>query len=232
MTDEQRDIIIAKMIDAPAALTDEELRMIASDAELSDIQAVSAAVSGAYARKPTIDIEDEWSRFKKRIPRKPSIMLILSPVAAIFMGAAMISSIFMIIINHKATPESAELLAENQQIQESANRDEPDSVILTPEIKASAKPLASNRANRSKSASMPKKQHPVSAVDETPVTNITDEIDVDEYLRIQQAMIDNDIAMLNAEILLDEYTAIQQMFDFFGEHDPLLETTIQKVTMQ
>ncbi len=59
MTDEQRDIIIAKMIDAPAALTDEELRMIASDAELSDIQAVSAAVSGAYARKPTIDIEGE-----------------------------------------------------------------------------------------------------------------------------------------------------------------------------
>lgn len=49
MTDEHKEILIAKLLDSPASLSDEELDAIAHDDELRDLYGVSSAVSDAYA---------------------------------------------------------------------------------------------------------------------------------------------------------------------------------------
>lgn len=60
------------------------------------------------------------------------------------------------------------------------------------------------------------------------------DLDIDEYLRIQQARIDNDLAMQHAEIIIDELATIQQMCDAIGENNgmEIMESTIRQVIMQ
>lgn len=232
MTDEQRDIIIAKMIDAHSTLTDEELDLIANDIELSDIQELSAAVRGAYVPKPEINVDDEWSRFKKSIQRKPSHKRWLIRVAAILIGVALIYGIMVIMINQKATLESPEMIANSNLPHESTITSLPDDEMTDKKITANAPQHSVHRMNSKKSSIISETQHRTDEVPDTTTIELQEEIDLDEYLIIQQAIIDNDIAMQNAEILLDEYAAIQQIFDSIGEDGSLIETTIQKVTMQ
>lgn len=232
MTDEQRDIIIAKMIDAHSTLTDEELDLIANDIELSDIQELSAAVRGAYVPKPEINVDDEWSRFRKRMTSKPSPLRRLIIVAAILMGVALIYSIMAIIFDHKLTPDQQELIAEINHPQESAIVQIAEDQILDTTVLTEEPQLSYCSINQTKPDHSYKRHHSANEISDSTTIDQTEEIDIDEYLRIQQAMIDNDIAMLNAEILLDKYAAIQQMYDLIGEDEALIEATIQKITMQ
>lgn len=63
MTEEQKEILIAKMLDAPASLSDMELDAILNDDELRDIYAASAALDSAYAAEAEFDMDAEWKRF-------------------------------------------------------------------------------------------------------------------------------------------------------------------------
>lgn len=93
MTEEQKDILIAKMLDAPATLSEKELELIATDDELRDIQKISAAISGALTPNIEIDAQQEWARFRPRIHRKPSPMRWVMRVAAIFLGIMLAAEI-------------------------------------------------------------------------------------------------------------------------------------------
>lgn len=58
------------------------------------------------------------------------------------------------------------------------------------------------------------------------------DIDIDEYLRIQQARIDNDLAMQVAESYIEEYDDFVLILDAAGVYDPELDNMIRKVAME
>lgn len=60
MTEEQIEILIAKMLDAPSSLSDEELDSILQDEDLRSFYAASAALGNACIRQPEWDMEAEW----------------------------------------------------------------------------------------------------------------------------------------------------------------------------
>lgn len=57
-------------------------------------------------------------------------------------------------------------------------------------------------------------------------------IDIDEYLRIQQARIDNDLAIQAAESYMEEYDNLVPILDAAGVYDPEFDNAIRKVTME
>lgn len=64
-----------------------------------------------------------------------------------------------------------------------------------------------------------------------PPSECTD-IDIDEYLRIQQARTDNELAVLTADAMSDELAVLHRMCDIAGLDDQAVESAIRCVTMQ
>ncbi len=200
MTEHDKDILIAKMLDSPSSLTDEELAMIRQDAELTDIYEMSSIVCGACMPQPEIDVEREWRVFRHRILPKPSPMRWVMRVAAIFLGVVFLSAIIVKFVDHTLTVEDQPIVAETVK----------PSVIEKPHFVDEViddQPVSEEKTKVSK-VKIPKKE--------------VKEVDVDEYLRQQQIEIENEIALINAEIYLNERNAIQ---DFMGyiEGNPDME---------
>lgn len=64
MTEEQKELLIAKMLDTPSSLSEEDLELILHDEELRGIYEASAALSGACIRQPELDMIAEWNCFR------------------------------------------------------------------------------------------------------------------------------------------------------------------------
>ena len=58
MTEQQKEILTAKMLDAPASLSDEELALIGNDPELRDIYEMSASIATASAARTRFDMAE------------------------------------------------------------------------------------------------------------------------------------------------------------------------------
>lgn len=217
MTEQDKDILIGKMLDSPSSLTDEELNMILTDDELKDIYKVSASVKGAYMCKMEMDVEYEWRLFRHRIMPKQLPMRWMMRVAAIFLGVVLLSGIIVKIVDHSFKTVEKPFVVDSGQSVDKNNQavgsDVKDhtltdgekiseiSVSVAGEGTIVAKPVM-----RKKLRSNAKKE----AVEGK-------EIDVDEYLCRQQAEIDREIALLNAEMYLDEQYAICEFMGFMNE---------------
>lgn len=224
MTEERKYILIEKMLDAPASLTDEELDMIANDDELKDIYEISSDVSGACVGGPAVVVDDEeWKRFRPRIARKPSPVRRFMHVAAVLLCVMLVSGIVVRLTDRLLTQGGTDMLG-NALIDQAGTVQERDSTVnsvVTPppvvEV-AGAKPRIAYRSMARKAA--------MTEID------LPDDAEIEEYLRIQKARIDNDIAMLTAEMITEEYAAMRQSGDFAGEPDADIEAVINKITMQ
>ncbi len=212
MTDEQRDMLIAKIVDSPSSLTEKELDAMLHDDDLKDIYEMSAAVSSACICQPEPDVEAEWERFRPRLRRKPTPMKWVMRVAAIFLGVMLASGIAVKIINKVFTPKETAIIAKT----ETTVAEEPLSVEPIPK-EAAAEVVAVKVKKRTTVKVKPREQN---------------EMDIDEYLRIQQARIDNDIAMQNAAVYEDEYNNLMAILDIIGGRDDELENEIRKVTIE
>lgn len=229
MTDEQKEILIAKMLDAPSSLSDKELDAILHDDELRDLYEVSSAVSSAYAAQPELDMEDEWKRFRPRLRRKPTAMRWAMRVAAIFLGVVLASGIAVRIIDRIYTHDRQPVIAKVDQLQELKpdlsiqQRPQTSSTDEMPQIEKSKPAVPATRIAKAEvtpaKASLP---HEAPAID----------IDIDEYLRIQQARIDNDLAIQAAESYMEEYYNLVPILDAAGVYDPEFDNAIRKVTME
>ncbi len=224
MTEGQRDILIEKMIDAPSSLTDGELDMIVHDSELRAIYETSSAVSGAYARQQRIDAEDEWRRFRRRIVRRPSPVRWIMRVAAIFFGVAFIGGVVGMLVDRLLVTPDKQLVCDGT-IHESPRVEDQNHLIedscgdnaATPEV----------RTARPRRVSRIKMDEDLLASLDLPNDTV-----IEEYMRIHQARIDNELAIHNAEVIIDEFTAIRQMTDFAGVSDEIMESEINMITMQ
>lgn len=227
MTDEQKEILIAKMLDAPSSLSDKELDAILHDDELRDLYEMSSAVSSAYAGQPELDMEDEWKCFRPRLRRKPTAMRWAMRVAAIFLGVVLASGIAVRIIDRIFTNDRQPVIAKVDQFQELKpdlsiqQRPQTSPTDEMPQIEKSKPAVPATRIAKAEvtpaKASLP---HEESA------------IDIDEYLRIQQARIDNDLAIQAAESYMEEYDNLVPILDAAGVYDPEFDNAIRKVTME
>lgn len=232
MTDEQKDILIAKIIDDPRSLSDHELDMILHDDELSDICRISSELNGALATQPHIDIKAEWKRFRPFLAPRVKPWRRVLKAAAILSGVVLISAITMMLLNSirdDGTASDPTILM--------ASADNPDrSVELVPvaysdtdsdnEIQAPP----TSKADRQSPASVRK----LSARNPSTVSVQTEstEIDIDEYVRIQQAKIDNDLALIAAKEYEEEYGKLLAYLESIGIDTSGIENEMQEITMQ
>lgn len=231
MTEEKKEILIAKILDAHSSLSDEELDLILNDDELRDIYSVSAYITGAYIRQPEFDMKAEWNKFRPRIRRKPTAMHWIMRVAAIFLGVLFASSVVVKIIDSAFTDDRRPVIAkvehspeiddkpvvhQNAQVTESEEE---------PEIRQEIESNNSYGGNRHLTEA--ETSHPGRSVSQD-----ESDTDVDEFLRIQEACIDNDLAMQVAESYAEEYDDLATLLDAVGTHNPELDIMIKKVTME
>ena len=230
MTEQDKDILIGKMIDSPSSLTDEELDMIQIDDELKDIYKISSELMGASMPQPEMDVEREWRLFRHRILPKPSPTRWIMRVAAIFLGVIFIGGVLVRIIDKaldvpkttvaivQETKKTVEIKPNEENTNSKAIRKKEESQSLISSSKD-----ASSGQHMSMSKNMKEKQMDLPE----------EEIDVDEYLRLQQARIDNDLAMMAAESYIYEYNEFLQEIDDPNAYETTeLENAIRQVTMQ
>lgn len=230
MTEEQKDILIAKMLDEPSSLSDKDLESILSDEELRDIYEMSATVSGVYIDQPDFDMAEEWNMFRPKIRKKPMKMRWAMRVAAIFLGVVFVGGIMTRMID-KAFDAPRQNIAEVQDIKKTEEiksiEDIKSNEIAKKEDSQSLIP-GNNTASSSQYASKTKTKK-TKQIEKPEV----EDIDIDEYLRLQQARIDNDLAMMAAESYLYEYYEFIQDLDDTEAYDTTeLENKIRQVTMQ
>lgn len=200
MTQQEKDILIEKIIDTGSSLTDGELGIILQDEELREIYEVSAAVRSACIQPLKIDVESEWRLFRHKILPKPSRWRWVMRVAAVFFGVLAVSSIVKIAIDRILVPDEpviAEVSAPKQSEVVAADNEVESPHIGIDEADVPAPRQVVKRVGRSMKST---------AKEET----VAEEVDVDEYLRLQQAGIDNDLALLQAQTYIDEVQALRE----------------------
>lgn len=218
MTEEQKEILIAKLLDCTSSLSDEELDLILHDDELREIYEASAAMSGASVRLPEFDMEEEWRRFRLRLRRKPTRMRWVMRVAAVFLGVLLASGIVVKIIERVYTNDRQQSIAVVQHPGELENTTFIQQAMET-EDNAPIEPTTHQPKAES---------HKLY----TTITQEPTEADIDEYLRIQQARIDNDLAIMVAESYIEEYDDLVEILDEAGAYDPEFDNMLRKVTIE
>ncbi len=215
MTEGQKDILICKMLDAPASLTEEELELILHDEELRDIYEASALVSGALASEKEFDAEQEWRLFRHRILPKPSLTRRFMRIAAIFLGVIVVGGIIGKIIDYTLTKGYEEQMAETIK---STSPNSPEIKEDTPKIayvEPTSTPEQAKESAPQKIAKAQKKAVKAAQSEE-------EEIDVDEYLRQQQEEIEDAIIRQNAEIQIDEYYAMKEFISGMNDENQII----------
>ncbi len=215
MTEGQKDILICKMLDAPASLTEEELELILHDEELRDIYEASALVSGALASEKEFDGEQEWRLFRHRILPKPSLTRRFMRIAAIFLGVIVVGGIIGKIIDYTLTKGYEEQMAETIK---STSPNSPEIKEDTPKIayvEPTSTPEQAKESAPQKIAKAQKKAVKAAQSEE-------EEIDVDEYLRQQQEEIEDAIIRQNAEIQIDEYYAMKEFISGMNDENSII----------
>lgn len=119
-----RDEIIAKVLDAPKSLTQEEILMIQNDEELRELyeMAVMCRDAGAVASVEVPDVEMELARFKQSRRKKMAFVHNRSwkRIAAIFVGGMMITSAVVAAFNPHLIGLSSESSEELTAFEQSA----------------------------------------------------------------------------------------------------------------
>jgi len=216
MTEQQKDILTAKMLDAPSTLTDAELEAILADAELRDIYEMSVAVGNACSPEPEVNLKEEWAMFSKLLHRKPSRREWLPRVAAIFLGVIMLSGIVKVIMDQALTYDASPLIAEMTETV-------PTDTVNVPPLTV---PDVTDSDRKPERAAMQRQtQKEPDAASET--------INFDEYIRIDQARIDNELALLTAaEIEADSEDMLIMMIEDDEDIPDNREMNLTNLTMQ
>ncbi len=232
MTEEQKEFLIAKMLNAPSSLSDEELDLLANDEELRDIYEMSSAVSSACRRPLNIDVEEEWKRFQPYIKPKPAPMRLIIKVAAIFLGVILALAIVVKILDKSLTKEPQPVIVKSEQ----SVVPEQVAVVREPTHDSSVEPeVTSPMTVKKKQVNKRKQKAKRAAVTESVETEEVmppQDVNVDEFLRIQQARIDNDLALQTAKIIEEEYDKTYLLFAIISSKDEVTSNTIRRLTAQ
>lgn len=220
MTEEIKNTLIEKMIDRPDELTSDEIMAICSDEELRELYDISSKLQDTLQPAPQTPVTQEWDMFSRRLnTRRPKKKLYrrLLQTAAVVAGLLLISAVIVKITGHAPSAPDPSLTADVISTDITKNpadtiRCQNDKLVTTLKNDAShiadaSKPDKNHSAKKAKSASTP-----------------TATPDFDEYLRIEQARIDNEIAMAMAEVYEAEYLASLEADCVFNMADENVST--------
>lgn len=231
MTEEQKVALISKMLDAPSSLSDEETDAILRDEELRDMYETSSAVSSAFIRQPELDMDAEWMHFSRRLRRKPTAMRRFVCIAAIFLGMMLVSGIVTMIVDDGPVAGRTAATARLQPIGHPGEQpvgQQPERIV---EIDVAVE--AGTVAERNRLAQSSCRRAKADADTSMDVAwRVEGEVDVEEFLRIQQARIDNDLAVLASEAYREEYDDIVSILDAAGVYNHELDNVIREITME
>ncbi len=232
MTEEKKEFLIAKMLDSPSSLSDEEIDVILHDDELKDIYEMSSAVSGACIRQPEINMAGEWERFRPRIRRKPSAMRWVMRVAAIFLGVVVASGIVVKLTDYLLSLEEQPVIAKVEE----RNAMTTDSISIPvaanePVVKVEETLPAGNQRKYVSAHKRHRVKAAVVAADTITAYDLDDDEYIEQYLRVQQAQIDNELAMMTAQEIREKYATVIRMLDLVGVSDNPTIIAINKLTI-
>lgn len=203
MTEEIKNTLIGKMVDRPDELTSDEIMAICSDEELRELYEISTKLQDTLQPEPPTTVAQEWDMFSRRLeirhPKKKLYRLLLQ-TAAVVAGVLLISAVIIKITGDAPSASVPSLTADviNSGITEcpaDTIRCQNDKLVTT----------LKNDASHIADVSKPDKNHSAKKAKSTSTPTATP--DFDEYLRIEQARIDNEIAMAMAEVYEAEYLA-------------------------
>lgn len=217
MTEEQKEILLGRMVDDPAGLSSDDMAMIAGDEELRELYQLSVDLKTACVKPPEIDEAKEWQRFRSRMlvarRRRRSWMM---RVAAIFLGVMLLSGVAVILIDRlMPMSESTEIAAVPV-----------DTVTVAPMQKEAAGPRLIAEAAVKEAVKETGGEAKRAGGKQSPPS----EPSIEEYLAVQQARIENEIATELAEVIKQQYLAEQEWNNLqtMMESDGLETVTLQQ----
>lgn len=193
MTEEHKEILLGRMVDNPAGLSSDDMAMIAGDEELRELYQLSVDLKTACVRPPEIDEAKEWQRFRSRMREAHrSRWSRMMRVAAIFLGVMLLSGVAVTLIDRMTlVSESTEIAALPV-----------DTVTVAPMQEEAAGPeLMADAAVKEAGGKAKRAVRKQSAPSEP---------SIEEYLAVQQARIENEIATELAEVIKQQYLAEQE----------------------
>lgn len=222
MTEEQKEILLGRMVDNPAGLSSDDMAMIAGDEELRELYQLSADLKTACVKPPEIDEAKEWQRFRSRMRvagrrRRWSRMM---RVAAIFLGVMLLSGVAMTLIDRlMLMSESTEIAAvpvDTVTVAPMQKEAAGSRLIAEAAVKETVKEAVKEAGGEAKRAG---------GKQSTP-----SEPSIEEYLAVQQARIENEIATELAEAIKQQYLAEQEWNNLqtIVEPDGLETVTLQQ----
>lgn len=194
MTEIERNLLIEKMVCAPRELTDAEIASIIGDEELRAVYELTVLLKESKATELKSTPAEEWEKFRGRISGPKRRYGLWLRVACIAAAAVVALPVVKVVVapNTQAPVQNTELMAKSGKAIESVEAVPTDTATVTttvaaePKLVAEAKPIAS-RAPRKK---------------------VVEASEVDERIRIEQARIDNEVAMALAEVYATNYGAM------------------------
>ncbi|MDE6299323.1 MAG: hypothetical protein K2M10_06745, partial [Muribaculaceae bacterium] len=198
MTEEQKEILIAKMLDAPDSLSEAEVEMILHDDELRQLQAISYEMEDALTPGPKIDIERELDLWRLRLRKRPSKFRWIMRVAAVFAGVMILSGGVVKLVDFIFSQGEETVTAEVDK------SSDPQLIISLPmptiedaQIAETKTPPAEKKLSTSSRRIIHKSARKLPAERE-------EEFDIDEYIRLQQAKVEHELAMQGANYVLED----------------------------
>ena len=204
MTTEQKELLIEKMIDRPETLSAEEINQILADEELKDMYNLSVKMADELAPIPAVDIDTEWAKLQcsiaaEKCRKQPALRWI--GIAAAVAGITIFGGLaikFASTNNTLPTPDN-----DIAHIEQPVLKTVPEVKNTIEEIPVQSKPASKTDVQYSnhQKAKLPAEKH-------------SDELDIEEFMRIEQARIDNEVAMARSEAYIAEYeTYIEVMVE-------------------
>lgn len=205
MTDREKDILIEKMLEAPGQLSPGEITAILADEELRDMYVISVRLKTALRRPPAVDTADEWKRFSKRITvRRRPLFAIMRCVAAV-VALLLVSVVIVRLTAGDGDADIQDILADSKNIVDSAAVVLPatdDSAVPAPETA----PCVNAGEAKPHVAAVPRRKTQRAITSAVQAERYA-EADIDHYIKVEQARIDNDVAMAMAEAYKAMYVA-------------------------
>lgn len=234
MTEENKELLIAKLIDTPSLLTKEELDIILGDEELMDIYELSAALANSTITEKDYNMREEWELFHSKTARKQRRLFKVIRIAAIFIGVVIFSGLAILLsynsLNDGNPSSKIAGRIENKApevVRTSENFSEivANNIDITQPQENNIEPPKSYQKLGTKKAEL--------FNDNLILEEETDEEEMitDEYLRLQQARIDNDVAMQTAGIYKDEYESLLLLLKDERIEDVKLVSGINQITI-
>lgn len=202
MTSEEKDILIEKMIDRPESLRSDEISRVLSDPELRDLYDISVRLTDELSQEPEVNVDAEWVKMRSLIAGKKRTngfksrwMWIAAGVVAILICATV-----AIKLNLSTDMQKVELpcLAKVEETNVAKQ-----SCVNQPSVEAAGESLTEEVADEPEQMGQKQNKKRYGNVREV---QGPDSSAIDEYLRIREARIDNEVSVALARIYQEDYS--------------------------